>query len=305
MKNREIPQVVSIYNLVCLNGGTKQGVINMKSAHKLFLSIILLIGCLMPVTSNAGDWIKPGEERFYLRGGAFLPAFDTKLRIDNETLGIGDEIDLQNDLGFDDTQTTFYGSVYWRFFPRHRIGLGYFQFNEETSATASRDIQIGDEIFPVGASLFSEMEFRVFPIFYSFSFMKREKFEFTGTLGLHWYQIDFKVAGSASLGNLDGDAEVSAKANAPLPLIGLGFDYFFTPKWTAGIEFQAFSLDLGDLSGSLVNATINTEYWFFNNVGAGAALNWFGLDVDVEDNNWRGALEYRYWGPQVYLTVRF
>jgi hypothetical protein len=62
--------------------------------------------------------------------------------VDNTNLGIGTEIDLQDDLGFDDTQTTFYGNAYWRFFPRHRIGLGYFRFKEEVTATAQRDCNL-------------------------------------------------------------------------------------------------------------------------------------------------------------------
>ena len=49
----------------------------------------------------------------------------------------------------------------------------------------------------------------------------------------------------------------------------------------------------------------STEYWFFHNVGLGAAINWFSLDVDVDDKDWRGVLDYQYWGPQVYLAVRF
>ena len=50
---------------------------------------------------------------------------------------------------------------------------------------------------------------------------------------------------------------------------------------------------------------LNTEYWLFNNVGVGAALNWFSLDVDVDDGSWFGTLNYQYLGPQVYLAIRF
>jgi len=150
----------------------------MKSLSRLLFAFVLICGCLFPNTGKAGEWINPGEERFLFVGGVFLPSFDNSVRVDNANLGIGDEIDLQDDLGFDDSQTTFYGSAFWRFFPRHRLGVGYFRFKENSSATAQRNLQIGDEIFPVGASLFSEFKFEIFPIHYSYSFIKSEKMEF-------------------------------------------------------------------------------------------------------------------------------
>ena len=277
----------------------------MKSFSRLLFAFVLIWGFLVPNAGKAGEWINPGDERVYIVGGAFLPSFDSSVRVDNANIGNGTEIDLQDDLGFDDTQTTFYAMGYWRFFPRHRIGVGYFRFKDEVTATAQRDIQIGDEIFPVGASISSEFKFEIFPIHYSYSFMKREKMEFAGTIGLHWYRITFGVAGSASLSGLDVGADATAKANAPLPLLGLSFRYNITPKWTAGIHGEFFALSIGDFDGSLVNLSARTEYWFFNHLGAGFALNGFRLDVEVESDDWRGELEYKYWGPQVYIMVRF
>lgn len=272
--------------------------------HRLFV-FVLIWGFLIPSIGKADEWINSGEERFYFAGGVFLPAIDTKTRIDNANLGIGDVIDLKDDLGLDDTQTTFYGSSYWRFFPRHRIGVGYFRFKDETIATVQRDLQIGDEIYPLGANVSSDFKFEIFPIHYSYSFIKREKVEFSGTIGLHWYQINFGLAGSTSLGNQDIDAEVSIEEKAPLPLLGLEFNYNFTHKWTAGIHGEVFSMDSGDFSGNLVNLSARTEYWLSNHLGTGLAVNFFRLDVDVKSDDWRGAYKYKYWGPQIYLTVRF
>jgi hypothetical protein len=272
---------------------------------RVLFTLIIIWGCLVPNAAKAEEWIKLGEERFQFVGGVFLPAIDTSLRVNNTTLGIGSEVDLKDDLGFDDTQSTFYGAGYWRFAPRHRLGMGYYRFKDDSGFTAQRELQIGDEIFPVGASLFSEFKFEIFPVHYSYSFIKREKMEFSGTVGLHWYRVNFMVRGSASLGKLDLDHEFSAKANVPMPLLGLAYKYHFTNRWTAGIHAEAFALSIGDYSGNLVSLSARTEYWFFNHFGAGLALNWFRLDLDIEKDQWRGELEYKYWGPQIYLTARF
>ena len=277
----------------------------MKSLSGLLFAFVLACGCLFPNAGKASEWINLGEEHFKFVGGVFLPAFDRTVRVDNKDLGIGSEINLEDDLGFVDTLTTLYGNAYWRFFPRHRIGLGYFRFEDEVTATAQRDLQIGDEVFPVGASISSEFKFEIFPIHYSYSFIKREKMEFSGTLGLHWYRMSFAVAGSASLAGLDPGAEVTAKANAPLPLLGLQFQYHFTPKWTVDVHGEAFALSSSDFSGRFMNLAVRTEYWFFNHLGAGLALNGFRLDMEVDSDDWRGEAESKYLGPQIYVTVRF
>jgi hypothetical protein len=277
----------------------------MNNLSRLLFAVVFIWGCLVPDNGKAEEWINPGDEKFYIVGGAFLPAIDTDLRVDNTSLGMGNEIDLQDDLGFSDTQTTGYVNSWWRFAPRHRLGAGYFRFKDESSATALRELQIGDEIYPVGASLSSEFKFEIFPIHYSYSFIKREKMEFSGTIGLHWYRVNFRVGGSVSLGALDLDNEASVKADLPMPLLGLAYKYHFTNRWTADIHAEAFALSVGDYSGSIVSLSARTEYWFFNHLGLGLALTGFRLDFEVEKTDWRGEIQYRYWGPQIYLTARF
>jgi len=40
-------------------------------------------------------------------------------------------------------------------------------------------------------------------------------------------------------------------------------------------------------------------------VALGTAINSFGIDLEVNDSDWHGNLEYSYWGPQLYLKARF
>jgi hypothetical protein len=78
----------------------------MSTVGRFLFAIVFIWGCLVPNTVKADEWINPGEERFHFVGGVFLPAIDTSLRVDNTNIEIGNEINLQDDLGFDDTQTT-------------------------------------------------------------------------------------------------------------------------------------------------------------------------------------------------------
>jgi hypothetical protein len=67
----------------------------------------------------------------------------------------------------------------------------------------------------------------------------------------------------------------------------------------------SISGDTFNFAGSIANLRISTEYWLYNNFGVGVAVNYFSLDVEVDDSEWKGTFDYEYFGPQIYLAARF
>ncbi len=274
--------------------------------YKLIYILTLLV--ITPFASHADEWIKQGEETFTLGIGAFLPAFDTTLRVDNQTVGVGDSVSLEDDLGLNEDQSVFWFGGTWRLADRHRLGVSYFSFNRDASATALRELQIGDEIYPVGASLQTKFGLDIIPFFYAYSFIKNNKHELAGSLGFHWFAMDFEVTGSAALPGGDADTNASASTDVPLPLFGVRYDYYINQRWTSSVHGEVFALELTDelfhFSGNLYNVRVSTDYWVTNNFGIGAAVNWFDIDAKVDDSEWSGKIEYRYFGPQIYIQAR-
>ena len=274
--------------------------------------LFFAIACLTAMTSPAASAQSgplSGEERFLFQLGYFFPSFDTKLRIENSAGDRGGEINLENDLGFEHNESTILGGVTWRITPRNRLSLGYFRFHRSADRVVDREITVGDEVYPIGAEVHSTFDFTVVPIVYSFSFIKTSELEFSGSFGLQWSGIEFKANGSASSGGTDIDAEEQSEAQAPLPLLGVGLTYYFTPQWSVGGNLGAFVYKVGvsnmNFQGTILNATVNGDWWFSDYFGAGVAVNWFGFDIDVEAKRWNGNLNYQYLGPQIYLTGRF
>jgi hypothetical protein len=274
---------------------------------KILFALASLI--FTPALSCADEWIKPGEEALTFGMGVFLQAFDTTLRVDNQSAGAGSDVDLENDLGLTEDQSVFWANLNWRFADRHRFGVSYFNFTRDATAEALEEIEIGDEIYPVGATLTTEFSASIMPFYYAYSFIKKDKHELAGSIGFHWFELSLDVKGSGSISTVgDADADFYASANAPLPLFGVRYDYYVNDRWTASIHGEYFALDLVDdeinFSGSLANIRLSTDYWFTNNFGIGAAINWFDLDAEVDDDNWKGAVDYRYFGPQIYVQAR-
>jgi hypothetical protein len=252
--------------------------------------------------------IQPGEEKLTLMLGAFLPAFRSKMQVDDQATP-GDKVDLGSDLGVDENTSGGWAGVEWRFAPRHRIGFTYSRFTLSGARTIDRDLHIGDEVFPVGATLESRLRLELVPIAYSYSVLKREKDELALTAGLHWSRLSFRVQGSASLGTRDFSNDAIADADVPLPLFGLRYDHNFSERWSAGASGGIFALkfakDALHFSGSLASVRLQGEYRMSSHFALGAALDAFKVKVDTSQNDWHGGFEYGYWGPQVYLTARF
>ena len=269
-------------------------------------------GCCLAAAASlafgAEEVLKPGEESVTLMLGAFLPAFRSKIEVDDQASS-GDRVDLGRDLGVDENTSGGWLGAEWRFAPRHRLGFTYSRFTLSGQRALERELHIGDEIYPVGATLESRLRLEIAPITYSYSLLKRDNDELALTAGLHWSRLGFRVDGSLSLGARDFSNEATASANVPLPLFGLRYDHHFTGRWSAGGSAAAFALKFAgnalDFKGSLVSARMHTEYRFSRHYAAGAALDAFRINVDLSKDDWKGGFDYGYWGPQVYLTARY
>src|SRR5437868_2056576 len=115
--------------------------------------------------------IQPGEEKWTFMLGAFLPAFRSKMEVDGQTTGTGDRVSLGDDLGVDQNATGGWLGAEWRFAPRHRIGFTYTRFSLSGNRQAQRDLHIDDKVYPVGATLDTQLRPEVIPITYSYSVM--------------------------------------------------------------------------------------------------------------------------------------
>lgn len=272
----------------------------------------LLVGALAAAAAlsvQAQAVVRPGQEKWTFMLGAFLPAFETKMQVDNDQLGSGDNVNLADDLGVDQDETGGWFGVEWRFAPRHRLGFTYSRFTLSGERVIDRQLQIGDEVFPVGATLSSQLRLELIPITYSYSFLKRERDELALIAGVHWSRLRFSAEGSASLGTQDFARDSTSDADVPLPLLGLRYDHHFSERWSVGASAAVFALQFGEdtwsFEGSLWSVRLHAEYRFARNFAIGAALDGFDVSVDLSSGSWNGGFDYGYWGPQVYLTARF
>ena len=262
----------------------------------------MMIALALPATALA----QLRDDAFRIYGGWFLHAGDAKLRVDGAQ--IGTEIDLNDDLSVSKRDDTYQLGIEWRFAERHRLGVGYFKIDRRGTAILEEDETIEDITFPAGSSATTTFKNTVVPIAYSYSFYKSRDSEFAGTFGLHWTRLELGVRGQSSTNVTTIDREVSADADGPLPLLGLRFDYAFTPKWRLLTHAEYFALKVGGSTtykGSMANLRAATEYDILKNVALGVSYTYFTMDVDADDSDWHGTINYKYYGLALYVVALF
>jgi len=275
----------------------------------VFLVPIFLMACLfiMPGKAMADEGWGPGQDKWKFELGGYFPSVSTSMKVDIDDTSI----DLENVLGLSEDESVARLDGYWRFAKKHRLGFGYYGLRRDATHVLADTIIIGDEPWYYGAKVATELDMDFFAIAYAYSFYQNEKWEIAGTIGAYWVKIQTTIALAAYLDNeVDPPLEVSERLESetvevPLPLFGLSFEYYFTPKWMATLKGGYFQLSLDNFSGSILNMGAKLEYQFTKMFGLGLGYDGFVLNVDGEDAGDVAEIEYKYHGIQLYGVLRF
>jgi hypothetical protein len=277
----------------------------------LMASLFILQGTAM---ASEGGW-GPGQDRWKFQLGGYFPSINSDMQIEiNDT-----DIDLEEKLGLDENDALWRVDGSWRFARKHRLKFGYYGFDREASKSLVEDLTIGDEVWYAGAFVKTDWTMDYYTLSYLYSFYQGEKWEIAGYLGAYWVRLKVALALAAALdrpplGNLPpggpedlliGDRVESESFEGPLPLLGLSFDYYITPKWMASFKAGYFQLSIDQFKGRLLNLGANIEYQFTRMFGLGLGYDSFNLNLEAEEKGSFAGVDYRYHGVQVYGILRF
>ena len=243
--------------------------------------------------------------RFKVAAGFFASFFNTQLRLDSEELGIGTEIDLEDDLGFSTRKFDFRGGGYWRLGVRHRITFGYFSLARRSTKVIDEEIQFGDDVFEVDTEVEAEFSSAIPSLGYKFSFIASRKVEASVGIGLSAQvtRTSLSAVGSVNGGDLDAQSE---QKNVTLPIanFNLGATWSPIPRFLVGGTVGGLYVKISDIEASVVTAGINAEYYLLRNLGFGAGYNYVKLGAENTSGNTID-VTYRYSGLLVYAIGAF
>lgn len=241
------------------------------------------------------------QPTFSVSLGAFFTDRDSNTRIDADATETGSDVDLEDDLGFDKSDTVFRLDAYWRFADRHRIDISAFDLSRDAVKVIDRDIQIGDTIYEVNTEIDASFDLNIYKAAYTWSFLKREAGFLGLSGGLYVADAGARFSGSGPLGVQFQSRDITA----PLPVVGLRGEYHLSERWLLRGSAELFAFEYNDFDGALYDVFAGLDYSFNDTVALGLGVNSVQFDLDFDDDQFTGNLDWAYAGAMLYVKLDF
>ncbi len=263
------------------------------------LRSLAVVTALLAAAGVRAQPFDPLSDRFSVSLGGFLLATDTEIRVDGTAGQDGTEFDVERELGFHDSDR-FRIDGYWRFSPRHKLRVMYFDTRRSAERQIDDEITFRDRTFPAGTGIESSFDTVVAELAYEWAFLKKERYEVAATIGIHnlRFDLDLRTTGGQQI-------STSASANGPLPVLGLRGIWRLSDRFYIDGQVQFFQISLDPYDGRIEDYNASIVWQAFDRVGFGAGYNAFITRLDVDDDNFDGHLEWQYDGARIFLVASF
>jgi hypothetical protein len=242
----------------------------------------------------------PLGKRASLEISAHFVNTDAKVGIkDYDDLG-GINVNPEQLLGFDSSDTVPFVSAYWRIAERHTLRYHHTNWNQKNSETVTA---LGFEITEVKAELDNRQDI----ISYSYSILFDDSRDFYAGIGIAIVDVAFSLEDTEDL-----LTPVDAGGSAPIPSFLIGYDWAISDRWiwrnSANVLALSLSLDDDvDYSGTVFALATSIEWRVLSHLSLTAGYEYAYFDVEAHDKGDPFKLTYedRYHGPRIGFSLQF
>lgn len=247
------------------------------------------------------------NQSVWLRVGAFHPSITSTAQVDHPGTGApGTAIDFEHDLGLKDRKTMPTLLLGARFAGAWRAEFEYFQLKRDSVTTLGQILNFDDSTFPIQASLATKFDSSVYRASIGYSFVQTPTVELGAVFGVHVTRFDIVLEGNVSAAGqpLVVQREQQDKT-VPLPTLGVYGAWAIAPGWAASARADIFKLKRGQYDGRLINGQVNLIWRATGNLGIGLGYRYDDYKVSAERSDFRGHVDYKFRGPQMFLEAGF
>lgn len=264
-------------------------------------AVVLLLG-LLAATAAVAD---PARlvPRLDFRLGALAAEVDTTLRLD-EPGDLGTPVDLESELGLDDSDTVPRLELEVTAGRRHTFSLGWFALDRDATAVVEETIVFGDEVFEVDAEVASFFDLEVLEAAYTFWPVVGEDVAFGLRLGAALLRLEAGIDALGDAGGVGVAVAEDTSSDLPAPQVGGELRVGLAHRLLLRGGFRWIDVDdVGDFSGSLLQAEVALEHQTLRNLGFGVAYSLFDLSLDVEEGELAGEGDLTIDGVRAYVKL--
>ena len=272
---------------------------------RVLLVSLLLIGSLQPGHAANTSGVHPYlSDTFFVDVGVFWPDRRLGLGVNGSAGEVHEPIEFEDDVRLKRADTIFSLEFGWRFGEKWRLVGQHFESGGNTSWILEEDVEWEDVVFLAGTNAGAGIDFKLLRAFFARDFNVGLQHEFGLGAGIHWLDFSAYIEGTILVAD-DGTAYAreSVSVSAPLPNIGIWYNYSISDRWALTSRLDFFSANVGRYDGTMLNLSVGVNYQVARNFGLGLNYNHFDLAVNVDDTDWRGRLNTNYEG--LYANLSF
>ncbi len=252
-----------------------------KWQEKLVFSLLLMVIMGTPIVNaqesqsgNKSDTLNYSWEKFSFIVGGFLTGLNSDMVIGVEQVGLGVSINLENALGLKTSLLALRSELEYNFGKRGHstVRFEYFGLYRNASKVLDSELEIGDNIFPVGTEVTSKYDLQIFKADYGYAFFMDKRVKLSFTAGLFIMPISF----AASAPGISGE---SVYFVAPLPVLGLRTNFAITPKIILKQSVEILYLEISSYKGNILDFNSKIEYNPWKHFGFGLGVHSHRMNI--------------------------
>lgn len=252
-----------------------------------------------PVVQKVPWWV----QRFRISAGMFVPVNTTEVKIGNTAGTFGTAVNLEDDLGFTTTTTTFLGNVQWRISRRSRLDFSYYNIKRTSAKTLQKTIEFADTTFGINAQVGAYFNTAIYQLSYGYAIFSRPKFEAGLMLGVHIVNGDVGMGLATGSGSIELNREFSF--NQPLPDIGAWGGLAISKRLALRAKAGLLNIRTDAVYINILAYNAELTYRAGEHIHLSAGYTGFDFTVDVNVKKLNGYLNWGYHGPSLTMSYVF
>jgi hypothetical protein len=153
--------------------------------------------------------------------------------------------------------------------------------------------------FGAGIEVVSHIKDNLLRLSYTYFIAQQANWQLGLSLGAHVMKLDSGIRA------VNTQLTVNEGFTAPLPVLGIVYDYAITPTILLRAHAEYFGLSYDKYEGSLTDLYAAIEWRIKPWVSLGGGVEYFNIDLERDGELTTAQLEHQWIGYQAYLSFRF
>ncbi|MCS7165853.1 MAG: hypothetical protein RMJ51_06255 [Candidatus Calescibacterium sp.] len=277
----------------------------------LSVFIILLVICLILNSSSAKNYysyniVNYQENKYSIS----LGIWNTDLKGDTFAPSTVFTTDLEDDLGFGNNKAFVSFDFNYMLSNLNSVGFSFFTGSHKAVRTQTRNITLpgepSDVNVPAGTTVFSEIKYSAFDLYYRRYFSTESNYSFYSLIGTRFNNLkaDFSTSTTdlASVFSTSTTDLASIDFNVPVVYVGIGGDFRISDSIKAFYQIQGIPISISGEKVNYIEYKIGFDYKFTENWGLSIGYRY--NSTKAEDDFSR-SLKTRYQGFTAGLNGKF